>query len=66
MPDDADELPFPDVEGEVPHDLGEPMGRGVALAELIDLDEGRHRQSPCATTERRQERRNSTMPCRAF
>src|SRR5439155_8422554 len=39
VPDDADELPLPDIEGEVPHDLRWTRGRRIRLAELGDLDE---------------------------
>src|SRR5512144_1432936 len=63
MPDGADGLALGDVGGEIADDLGRVRGRRIGLAELRQLQEGGHRR---AQRSRRQARRNSTMPCRAF
>ncbi len=60
--EEADELALVHVQGEVADDDRRTGRRVVRLAELGDLDEGGHGQ----LARRRQARRNSTMPWRAF
>jgi hypothetical protein len=58
----AHEFALGDVQGEVADDDRRAGWRVVRLADLGDLDEGGHNQ----LARRRQPRRNSTIPWRAF